>query len=220
MTRWVGSKTWAPPSCSLLPPSLTSCTAVIPQLVQKWDEKRDVPHLDWMDKLTFQEMEKIHAVSVVSPTPSAFVLTARTSARSRRRSHHTSSSTSTCSSLTSRSSSPNLCVTIYRPLCRLLTLLLPIAGTAVLRSLVRPPSASRRPACDRHPCSIPRLHFASRRGFPLERSRPRHVPREPGRGEASSPRPLASHRSARPRAQAESQASRRAQRAQPSLELL
>jgi phosphatidylinositol 3-kinase len=32
------------------------------QLVQKY-EKRDMPHLDWLDKMTFAEIEKIHAVS-------------------------------------------------------------------------------------------------------------------------------------------------------------
>jgi len=35
------------------------------QLVQKY-EKRDMPHLDWLDKMTFAEIEKVHAVSSTS----------------------------------------------------------------------------------------------------------------------------------------------------------
>lgn len=34
------------------------------QLVQKF-EKRDMPHLDWLDRMTFKEIEKIHAVSII-----------------------------------------------------------------------------------------------------------------------------------------------------------
>jgi hypothetical protein len=36
---------------------------MISQLMQKY-EKRDMPHCDWLDRLTFREIEKLHAVSI------------------------------------------------------------------------------------------------------------------------------------------------------------
>lgn len=34
--------------------------------MQKY-EKRDMPHLDWLDRITFAEIEKVHAVSGIGP---------------------------------------------------------------------------------------------------------------------------------------------------------